>query len=112
MDTPEEVKQRITLSIDPLRLTLRVPLSQEPLYREAGEELHRTLRKYQAKYPNTSEVPPQAYLAMAATDVAVRFQQTHQAHRELHEQLAPRLRSLNDELESLIASSRALIDER
>lgn len=111
MDTTDQDKQRITLMVDPLRLALRVPRSQEPDYRKASEELNRTLRIYRSKYPNTSEVPAEGYLAMAAIDVAVRFQQTHQALAERHERLAPRLRALNDTLEMLIASSRSLLDE-
>lgn len=111
MDTPKEVKQRITLSVDPIRLALRVPRHEERIYREAGDELQRTLRSYRMKYPNTSEVPSEGYLAMAAIDVAVRYQQTHGQLSERSEQLTPRLRALNDALDSLIASTRSLIDE-
>lgn len=111
MDTTDQDKQRITINIDPLRLALRVPRSQEPDYRKASDELNRTLRIYRAKYPNTSEVPAEGYLAMAAIDVAVRYEQTHQALAERHEHLAPRISALNDTLEALIASSRSLLEE-
>lgn len=105
-----EVKQRITLLVDPLRLGLRIPRPQEHIFREAGDELARTLRIYRQKYPNTSEVPAEGYLAMAAIDLAVRFQQTHLELTERQANLAPRLRALNDSLDALIASSRSLID--
>ena len=38
-DTSLEAQQRITLAVEHARLSLRVPRSDERLYREAGEEL-------------------------------------------------------------------------
>ena len=110
MDTPKEVTQRITLYVDPMRLSLRVPRSQEQLYREAGDELSSTLRSYRHKYPNTSEVPSEGYLAMAAIDLAVRHQQIQQDLAMRIQNLAPRLHQLNDALDDLITSARKLID--
>lgn len=110
IDHPADAKQRITLLVDPLRLALRVPRAEEHYFREAGEELSRTLRIYRQKYPNTSEVPAEGHLAMAAIDLAVRLRQTQQELSERHESLAPRLSALNDSLETLIASARTLTE--
>ena len=65
---------------------------------------------YRHKYPNTSEVPSEGYLAMAAIDLAVRHQQTQQDLAMRIQNLAPRLHQLNDALDDLITSARKLID--
>lgn len=107
--SPEDL-QRITLAVEDARLSLRVPRSEERLYRDAGEELTSTLRIYRYKYPNRSEVPTIGYLAMAAIDIATRYKQVHAALEERRQTLAPRLVEINEELETLISRARQLID--
>ena len=110
-DTSLEAQQRITLAVEHARLSLRVPRSDERLYREAGEELADTLRIYRWKYPNRSEVPTEGYLAMAAIDIATRYKQVHTALEARKQTLTPRLVEINEELEALIRQARQLIDD-
>lgn len=113
MDTntsPEDL-QRITLAVEDARLSLRVPRSEERLYRDAGEELTSTLRIYRYKYPNRSEVPTIGYLAMTAIDIATRYKQVHTALEARKQTLTPRLVEINEELEALIRQARQLIDD-
>ena len=108
--SPEDL-QRISLAVEDARLSLRVPRSEERLYRDAGEELTSTLRIYRYKYPNRSEVPTIGYLAMAAIDIATRYKQVHTALEARKQTLTPRLVEINEELEALIRQARQLIDD-
>lgn len=109
-DTSLEAQQRITLAVEHARLSLRVPRSDERLYREAGEELADTLRIYRRKYPNRSEVPTEGYLAMAAIDIATRYKQVHASLEAHTRELTPKLQELNGQLEQLIRQACELID--
>lgn len=110
-DQLESEKQRISLSVDGQRLSLRVERTQERLFREASLEIAQTIRLYRGKYPNTSEVPSEGYLAMATIDLAVRHEQLREALEQRQADLAPRLRRLNDSIDSLLATTQQLLDE-
>lgn len=110
-DQLESEKQRISLSVDGQRLSLRVERTQERLFREASLEIAQTIRLYRGKYPNTSEVPSEGYLAMATIDLAVRHEQLREALVQRQADLAPRLRRLNDSIDSLLATTQQLLDE-
>lgn len=109
-DTTQQHRQHISVSIDGQRLHLRVPRQEEARYRLAAEELVRTTQRYQAKYPNVSEVGHRSYLAMAALDVALRYRELSDYVAQQRQTLEPRLSELNDSLEALLSSASATLE--
>ena len=109
MDKEQSPLQRISILVEDTRLQLRVPRDRESLLRRAGEEITKTMVLYKAKYPNPSEMPSSAYLAMTAVDIAARHQELIEIETEREENLVPRLEKANRQLEALISSSLATL---
>lgn len=105
--TAAERQQRITISVESLRLSLTVPAQEEAHYRRAEEELRLTTNIYRARYPNPSELPSIGYMAMAAIDIAYRNQRAILA-LSLRD-LDKRLSALNESIEELYDEARAVL---
>ena len=109
MDKEQSPLQRISILVEDTRPQLRVPRDRESLLRRAGEEITSTMLLYKAKYPNASEMPSSAYLAMTAVDITARYKQLVEIEAERKEHLLPRLEKANRQLEALISSSLATL---
>ncbi len=72
MPEQNDTTQSITLVLDCFRVALRVPRSQEPVYRAAAEMLNNTYQKYVRLFPRKS---PQELWALTALEAAVNLKE-------------------------------------
>ena len=63
-------KIRINIQVGEARYPLKVNMDDEPIIREAARMVNRRLVAYNTKYRGSAELSPEAYLAMAAVDLA------------------------------------------
>lgn len=78
-----ERQQRISLTIQDKRLVLRVPISQEPYYRRAAEEINALVGSYHQSYAEAIKRDLRLPLMMASVDIAKRAIQWEEAyHRD------------------------------
>ena len=69
-------KIRINIQVGESRYPLWVDMDEEPLFREAARMVNRRLIAYNTKFRGAN-LSPEAILAMAAVDLAVKCQKQH-----------------------------------
>lgn len=63
-------KIRINIQVGEARYPLWVRMDDEPIIREAARMVNRRLVAYNTKFRGSAELSPEAFLAMAAVDLA------------------------------------------
>lgn len=94
-------KIRINIQVGEARYPVVVKMDDEPIIREAARMVNRRLVAYNTKYRGSAELTPEAYLAMAAVDLAA----THlrqQGKIVNDDELEADLKQINTDLEQFL----------
>ncbi len=96
-------KIRINIQVGEARYPVVVKMDDEPIIREAARMVNRRLVAYTTKYRGSADLTPEAYLAMAAVDLAA----THlrqQGQSVNNDELEADLKQINTDLEQFLNS--------
>lgn len=96
-------KIRINIQIGEARYPLQVYMDDEPIIREAARMVNRRLVAYNTKYRGAADLSPEAFLAMAAVDLAATCLR-NQGHGTDAEDIEADLRQMNTDLEQFLNS--------
>ena len=96
-------KIRINIQVGEARYPLKVNMDDEPIIREAARMVNRRLVAYNTKYRGAAELSPEAFLAMAAVDLAATYLRK-QGQTVSHDDLEAELKQINTDLEQFLGS--------
>lgn len=92
-------KIRINIQVGESYYPLWVDMDEEPLFREAARMVNRRLVAYNTKFRG-SNLSPEAFLAMAAVDLALKCQK--QQHEESQAEVSPEITDMVNDLQQFI----------